>query len=63
MRRRVALKIVRAGIDSALVLARFDQERQALTMMDHPNIARPSMPDPRKPAAPTLLWNWSTGSR
>jgi serine/threonine protein kinase len=40
VRRRVALKIVRAGMDSARVLARFDQEREALTMMDHPNIAR-----------------------
>ncbi len=40
VRRRVALKIVKAGMDSARVLSRFDQERQALTMMDHPNIAR-----------------------
>jgi serine/threonine protein kinase/tetratricopeptide (TPR) repeat protein len=40
VRRRVALKIVKSGIDSSRVLARFDQERQALTMMDHPNIAR-----------------------
>jgi serine/threonine protein kinase/predicted negative regulator of RcsB-dependent stress response len=40
VRRRVALKIIKAGMDSAKVLARFDQERQALTMMDHPNIAR-----------------------
>jgi eukaryotic-like serine/threonine-protein kinase len=40
VRRRVALKIIKAGMDSVKVLARFDQERQALTMMDHPNIAR-----------------------
>jgi serine/threonine protein kinase/Flp pilus assembly protein TadD len=40
VRRRVALKIVKAGMDSARVLSRFDQERQALTMMEHPNIAR-----------------------
>ena len=40
VRRRVALKIIKAGMDSAQVVARFEQERQALTMMDHPNIAR-----------------------
>jgi serine/threonine protein kinase len=36
----VAIKLIRAGMDSKLVLARFDAERQALAMMDHPNIAR-----------------------
>ncbi|MGD9688322.1 MAG: protein kinase [Phycisphaerales bacterium] len=40
IRRRVALKIIKAGMDSREVLARFDAERQALAMMDHPNIAR-----------------------
>src|SRR5581483_10934206 len=40
LRRRVALKIVKAGMDTKQVLARFDLERQALAMMDHPNIAR-----------------------
>ena len=38
--RRVALKVVKLGMDTAQVLARFDNERQALAMMDHPNIAR-----------------------
>ncbi|HTU18363.1 MAG TPA: tetratricopeptide repeat protein [Gemmataceae bacterium] len=38
--RRVAVKVIRAGLDSASVLARFEQERQALALMDHPNIAR-----------------------
>jgi len=38
--RTVALKIVREGLDSAQVLARFDAERQALALMSHPNIAR-----------------------
>ncbi|MBY0310577.1 MAG: serine/threonine-protein kinase [Phycisphaerales bacterium] len=37
---RVALKILKAGMDSAAVVARFDQERQALALMDHPGIAR-----------------------
>jgi eukaryotic-like serine/threonine-protein kinase len=40
VRRRVALKIIKPGMDSAQVIARFQAERQALAMMDHPNIAR-----------------------
>ena len=40
VRRRVALKIIKLGMDTKEVLARFDAERQALAMMDHPNIAR-----------------------
>jgi eukaryotic-like serine/threonine-protein kinase len=40
VRRPVALKLIRIGLDSRAVLARFDAERQALALMDHPNIAR-----------------------
>jgi tetratricopeptide (TPR) repeat protein/serine/threonine protein kinase len=40
IQRRVALKVVRPGFDSARLLTRFDQERQALALMDHPNIAK-----------------------
>jgi serine/threonine protein kinase/tetratricopeptide (TPR) repeat protein len=40
VQRRVALKVVRPGLDSTRMLARFEQERQALALMDHPNIAR-----------------------
>jgi tetratricopeptide (TPR) repeat protein/tRNA A-37 threonylcarbamoyl transferase component Bud32 len=40
VKRRVALKIIKAGMDSSHVLARFEQERQALALMDHPNIAK-----------------------
>ena len=40
MRRRVALKIIKLGMDTKQVVARFETERQALAMMDHPNIAR-----------------------
>ena len=40
VKRRVALKIIRPGMDSKQVIARFEAERQALAMMDHPNIAR-----------------------
>ena len=39
VRRRVAIKLVRTGMDSNLVLARFEAERQALAMMEHANIA------------------------
>jgi serine/threonine protein kinase len=40
VRRRVALKIIKVGMDTKEVVARFEQERQALAMMDHPNIAK-----------------------
>jgi serine/threonine protein kinase len=40
VKRKVALKLIKAGMDSKAVLQRFEQERQALAMMDHPNIAR-----------------------
>ncbi len=40
MVQRVALKIIKPGMDSKAVVARFEQERQALAVMDHPNVAR-----------------------
>ena len=40
VKRKVALKLIKTGMDSRAVLARFEQERQALAMMDHPNIAK-----------------------
>jgi eukaryotic-like serine/threonine-protein kinase len=40
VKRRVALKLIKTGMDSRAVLQRFEQERQALAMMDHPNIAK-----------------------
>jgi serine/threonine protein kinase/WD40 repeat protein len=40
VRRKVALKLIKAGMDSKNVLARFEAERQALAVMDHPNIAK-----------------------
>lgn len=40
VKRRVALKLIKAGMDSAQVLRRFEAERQALALMDHPNIAK-----------------------
>ena len=40
LRRQVALKLIKVGMDSKQVIARFESERQALALMDHPNIAR-----------------------
>ena len=40
VKRRVAIKLVKAGMDSKQMLARFEAERQALAVMDHPNIAK-----------------------
>src|ERR1043165_3237084 len=40
VKRRVALKIIKLGMDTKQVIARFEAERQALAMMDHPGIAK-----------------------
>lgn len=40
VKRRIALKIIKLGMDTKQVIARFEAERQALALMDHPNIAR-----------------------
>jgi serine/threonine protein kinase/Flp pilus assembly protein TadD len=40
VRRRVALKLIKPGMDTRQVIARFEAERQALALMDHPNIAK-----------------------
>ena len=39
VRRKVALKIIKPGMDTKEVIARFESERQALALMDHPNVA------------------------
>ena len=63
VRRRVALKIIKPGMDTRQVIARFEAERQALAMMDHPNIARvldAGATGPRKAgfrAGPTSSWS------
>ena len=40
VRRKVALKVIKLGMDTKSVIARFEAERQALALMDHPNIAK-----------------------
>ena len=66
VRRRVALKVIKLGMDTKSVIARFEAERQALAMMDHPNIAKifdagiteSAVPEPKgrafTPCAPPL---------
>ena len=55
VRRRVALKVLKPGMDTRQVVARFEAERQALAIMDHPNIAKVhdggATPSGRPPAA------------
>jgi len=54
IRRKVALKVLKPGMDTRQVIARFEAERQALALMDHPNIARVidgGTTEPSSPAA------------
>ena len=64
VRRKVALKVIKPGMDSRQVIARFEAERQALALMDHSNIAqRPRRRGHRVRPAATSSWSWSTASR
>jgi hypothetical protein len=55
------LKIIKMGMDTKEVIARFEQERQALAMMDHPNIARVFDAGARSTAGHTSSWSWCAG--
>jgi serine/threonine protein kinase len=59
IRRKVALKIIKPGMDTAAVVARFEAERQALALMDHPNIAHVLDGGTTDSGLPFLLWNLS----
>jgi serine/threonine-protein kinase len=60
VRRKVALKIIKLGMDTRQVVARFEAERQAVAMMDHPNIAK--VLDAGATAQGRILrWSWSKG--
>ena len=62
--RKVALKIIKPGMDTQQVIARFEAERQALALMDHPNIARVlDAGHDRLAAGRTSSWSWSRASR
>jgi serine/threonine protein kinase len=71
VQRQVALKVIKAGMDTAQVLARFDAERQALALMDHPSIAKvldggttdarqmPTVNDVRGQRTTDQFWQWA----
>jgi serine/threonine-protein kinase len=74
VRRKVALKVIKPGMDTKQVIARFEAERQALAMMDHPNIARVLDGGATPPLSPLAKgglggvagrissWSWSAAS-
>ncbi len=62
VRRKVALKVIKPGMDTEQVVTRFEAERQALALMDHPGIAGSSTPAPPKAVARSLSWSWLTAS-
>src|SRR5262249_52941329 len=55
VKRRVALKIIKLGMDTKQVVARFEAERQALALRDHPNIAKVLDAGATEPARPYLV--------
>jgi len=61
IRRKVALKIIKLGMDTKQVIARFEAERQALAMMDHPNIARVFDAGATKTGRPYFVMELVTG--
>ncbi|TAE90509.1 MAG: serine/threonine protein kinase [Verrucomicrobia bacterium] len=63
VRRRVALKIIRLGMDTENVIARFELERQALAMMDHPNIARVYDAGTTSSGRPFFVMQWVEGDK
>jgi eukaryotic-like serine/threonine-protein kinase len=64
VRRRVALKIIKLGMDTKSVIARFEAERQALALMDHPNIAKVfDAGSTERPLTPSLSPGGGEGAR
>ena len=61
MRRRVALKIIKLGMDTKAVIARFEAERQALALMEHPNIARVFDAGATESGRPFFVMEWVRG--
>ena len=61
VRRRVALKLVKAGMNSREVIARFESERQALALMDHPAIAKVFDAGSTPQAAPYFVMEYVAG--
>lgn len=63
LRRRVAVKILKRGMDSRSILARFHAERQALARMEHPNIARILDAGESPTGLPYFVMEWIRGER
>ncbi|MBX3744045.1 MAG: serine/threonine protein kinase [Verrucomicrobiae bacterium] len=63
VRRRVALKVIKPGMDSRQVIARFEAERQALALMDHPCIARVFDAGTTAGGRPYFVMEWVRGER
>ena len=63
VRRRVALKIIKLGMDTRSVIARFEAERQALALMDHPNIAKVLDAGATESGRPYFVMEWVRGVR
>jgi eukaryotic-like serine/threonine-protein kinase len=61
VKRKVALKIIKLGMDTRQVVARFEAERQALAMMDHPNIARVLEAGATETGRPYFVMEWVRG--
>ncbi len=59
--RRVALKVIKPGMDTKSVIARFEAERQALALMDHPNIARVFDAGATASGRPYFVMEWVKG--
>jgi eukaryotic-like serine/threonine-protein kinase len=61
IRRRVALKLIKAGLSTREAISRFDSERQALTLMDHPAIAKVFDPGATSQALPYFVMEYVAG--
>ncbi len=65
VKRRVALKVIKLGMDTLQVIARFEQERQALAMMEHPNVAKvfdAGITDPESGNRPYFVMEYVAGT-
>ena len=63
VRRQVALKVIRLGMDTERVVERFEMERQSLALMDHPNIARVLDGGATETGRPYFVMEWVRGAR
>lgn len=63
VRRKVAMKVIRLGMDTERVIERFEMERQSLALMDHPNIARVLDGGATESGRPYFVMEWVRGAR